>query len=95
MQSTHNTLSSLIAIHLHAHGFNTTFSQGEKSMAWAEYQGRLLLRLGRCKNVLIGCHDESTPLFNEFLERMGKKERPLICSRVKVLAAINGGTTQN
>jgi 3-oxoacyl-(acyl-carrier-protein) synthase len=95
MQSTHNTLSSLIAIHLHDHGFNTTFSQGEKSMAWAEYQGRLLLRLGRCKNVLIGCHDESTPLFNEFLERMGKKERPLICSRVKVLAAINGGTTQN
>lgn len=94
MQSTHNTLSSLIAIHLHDHGFNTTFSQGEKSMAWAEYQGRLLLRLGRCKTVLVGCHDESTPLFNEFLERMGHAPRPIVCSKVKVLAAVNG-CTQN
>ena len=92
MQSTHNTLSSLIAIHLHDHGFNTTVSQGEKSMAWAEYQGRLLLRLGRCKTVLVGCHDESTPLFNEFLKRMGKEERPMVSSRVKVLAAVNGDT---
>ena len=92
MQSTHNTLSSLIAIHLHDHGFNTTISQGKASMAWAEYQGRLLLRLGRCKTVLVGCHDESTPLFNEFLERMGLTPRPMVRSRVKVLAAVDGGT---
>ena len=92
MQSTHNTLSSLIAIHLHDHGFNTTISQGKASMAWAEYQGRLLLRLGRCKTVLVGCHDESTPLFNEFLKRIGLQPKPMVRSRVKVLAAVDGGT---
>lgn len=92
MQSTHNTLSSLIAIHLHDHGFNTTISQGKASMAWAEYQGRLLLRLGRCKTVLVGCHDESTPLFNEFLKRIGLLSKPMVRSRVKVLAAVDGGT---
>lgn len=92
MQSTHNTLSSLIAIHLHDHGFNTTISQGKASMAWAEYQGRLLLRLGRCKTVLVGCHDESTPLFNEFLKRIGLLPKPMVRSRVKVLAAVDGGT---
>lgn len=92
MQSTHNTLSSLIAIHLHDHGFNTTISQGKASMAWAEYQGRLLLRLRRCKTVLVGCHDESTPLFNEFMSRMGLMPRPMVRSRVKVLAAVDGGT---
>lgn len=92
MQSTHNTLSSLIAIHLHCYGFNTTISQAGMSMAWAEYQARLLLRLGRCRTVLVGCHDESTPLFNGFLEKMGYIERPLVGSWAKVLAAVNDST---
>lgn len=65
MQSTHNTLSSAIAIHLKCHGYNITFSQNNKSWAWSLYQARLLLRLGRCKSMLVGCHDESTQTFNE------------------------------
>lgn len=85
MQSTHNTLSSAIAIHLKCHGYNITFSQNNKSWAWSLYQARLLLRLGRCKSVLVGCHDESTQTFNELLRRMGKRPAPEIQSRVSVL----------
>lgn len=67
MQSTHNTLSSAIAIHLKCHGANLTFTQKEQSFDWALYQAKLLLRLGRAKTVLVGCHDERTALFNRFL----------------------------
>lgn len=67
MQSTHNTLSSAIAIHLKCHGANLTFTQKEQSFDWSLYQAKLLLRLGRAKTVLVGCHDERTALFNRFL----------------------------
>lgn len=67
MQSTHNTLSSAIAIHLKCHGANLTFTQKEQSFDWSLYQAKLLLRLGRAKTVLVGYHDERTALFNRFL----------------------------
>lgn len=85
MQSTHNTVSSLIAIHLKCHGYNITFTQGGKSLEWAVYQAKLLLRSGRYKTVLIGCHDESTPQYNTFMERIGKKETPMVYSVAMVL----------
>lgn len=87
MQSTHNTIGSLVAIHLKCHGYNITFTQGDKSWQWAVYQAKLLLRMGRCKTVLVGCHDESTPLFNEFLRQMGKPQLPPVHSVAVVLKA--------
>ena len=65
--------------------FKCLLSQNNKSWAWSLYQARLLLRLGRCKSVLVGCHDESTQTFNELLRRMGKRPAPEIQSRVSVL----------
>ena len=85
MQSTHNTIGSCVAIHLKCHGYNITFTQGGNSLDWALYQARLLLRSGRCKTVLVGCHDESTPLFNSFLRQMGRKELPYVHSIAMVL----------
>lgn len=85
MQSTHNTIGSLIAIHLKCHGYNITFTQGNRSMYWAMYQARLLLRSGRCKTVLVGCHDESTQQFNTFLSQMGKDPLPPVNSLAVVL----------
>lgn len=85
MQSTHNTMSSLVAIHLKCHGYNITFTQGDKSLEWAVYQAKLLLRSGRYKTVLVGCHDESTPQFNSFMERIGKKPLPMVNSVAMVL----------
>ncbi|MCD8304792.1 MAG: beta-ketoacyl-[acyl-carrier-protein] synthase family protein [Prevotellaceae bacterium] len=63
MQSTHNTLSANIAIQTHCHGYNITYSHGRASLEWALRDARRLIRSGRCGNVLVGYHDECTPLF--------------------------------
>jgi len=84
MQSTHNTIGSNIAIFTKCHGYNVTFSHGDRSLEWAIRDAKLLLAEGKCKYVLVGCHDESTPLYNSFLERLG--EKPL--NAVKSLAMI-------
>ena len=85
MQSTHNTVGSLIAIHLKCHGTNITISQGSRSLEWALYQARLLLRSGRCRTVLVGCHDESTQLLNAILEEGGRQPLPVVSSVALVL----------
>ena len=70
MQSTHNTVSSNIAIHTRCHGYNVTYTQQERSLEWALRDAELLLRSGRCKTVLVGWHDETTPLYRSFIERL-------------------------
>lgn len=67
MQSTHNTIGSNIAIKTHCHGYNTTYSQGIDSLRWAMIDAELLLRSGKCKTVLVGCHDEMTEKFSNFI----------------------------
>lgn len=89
MQSTHNTLSSAIAIRTKCHGYNITYSQGEESFEWAMRDARRLLRTGKANSVLVGYHDESTPLFQEFCRRAGKPEPPMICSKAVVLVRRN------
>lgn len=85
MQSTHNTIGSNIAIKTHCHGYNVTYTQESHSMEWAMRDAELLLRSGKVKNVLVGCHDESTPLFNSLLERSGQAALPAIHSVAMVL----------
>ena len=72
MQSTHNTIGSSIAIRTKCHGYNMTYSQGSDSLDWALRDARRLIATGKAKTVLVGCHDEATPLFQEFCRRMGK-----------------------
>lgn len=85
MQSTHNTIGSNIAIKTHCHGYNVTYTQESHSLEWAIRDAELLLRSGKVKNVLVGCHDESTPLFNTLLEKGGEKPLPSIHSIAMVL----------
>ena len=91
MQSTHNTVGSLIAIHLKCHGANITISHGSRSLEWAVYQAKLLLRSGRCRTVLVGCHDESTPLLNAICERSGQPTMPMVSSVAMVLSLKTAG----
>ena len=86
MQSTHNTIGSNIAIKTHCHGYNVTYTQERHSLEWAIRDAELLLRSGKVKNVLVGCHDESTPLFNTLLEKGGEKPLPSIHSIAMVLS---------
>ena len=85
MQSTHNTISSNIAIRLGCHGYNVTYTQDDDSLTWALRDAELLLRSGQCKTVLVGCHDETTPLFRELMKRLGEPEQPAVHSIAMVL----------
>ncbi len=86
MQSTHNTISSNIAMQLKCHGYNITYSQGEDSLNLALKDARRLLSSGKYKTVLVGLHDESTPLFRELMTRAGLKESKSIYSKSILLS---------
>lgn len=85
MQSTHNTISSNIAIRLGCHGYNVTYTQSDDSLEWALRDARLLLQSGRYKTVLVGCHDETTPLYRSLMARLGIHDLPAIHSIAIVL----------
>lgn len=86
MQSTHNTIGSAIAIRTQCHGYNITYTQGKDSMKWALRDAERLIRMGKAKTVLVGCHDESSPLFKSFYEYLNFSI-PQIYSRSVVLRA--------
>ena len=89
MQSTHNTISSNIAIRLKCYGYNTTYTQGDHSLEWAMRDAELLLKSGKAKTVLVGIHDETTPVFRDIMSRLGKKYDYSIHSLVMVLSCGN------
>lgn len=86
MQSTHNTISSNIAIRTKCHGYNITYTQGDKSLDWAIRDAKLLLKTGKVKNVLVGCHDEATEEYSNFMKRLGCGETNSINSIAMVLS---------
>ena len=86
MQSTHNTIGSAIAIRTKCHGYNITYTQGKDSMKWALRDAERLIRMGKAKTVLVGCHDESSPLFQSFYDYLNLSV-PQIYSRSVVLKA--------
>lgn len=60
MQSTHNTLASLIGIRTGSHGYNATYSHGGLSFESALDDAWTQLRMGRFGNALVGAFDEVT-----------------------------------
>ena len=61
MQSTHNTISSLIAIILKCHGYNNTYSHKGLSFDSALLDAWLQIKTGSIRTALVGSHDEVTP----------------------------------
>ncbi len=90
MQSTHNTIGSAIAIRTKCHGYNTTYTQGAQSLEWAMKDAQRLIATGQAENVLIGCHDESTETFQNFMKQLGSTIPPTIYSRSIVLRRKKG-----
>ena len=86
MQSTHNTISSNVAIRLGCHGYNITYTQDDDSLEWALRDAKQLLKSGKCKTVLVGCHDETTPLYRKLMQRLGFNNLPSIHSKAIVLS---------
>lgn len=71
MQSTHNTIGSLIAILNKCHGYNVTYANGDTSTENALLDAVTQLTLGDIDNALVGAHDEMTPCYYTLLERIG------------------------
>ena len=76
MQSTHNTISSLISIHDHLHGYNTTYSHKSVSFDSALLDAFTQLRLGDIQTALVTGNDEMTPSYFNILQRAGYVGQP-------------------
>lgn len=87
MQSTHNTISSLIAIRLGCHGYNNTYSQKGVSFESALFDAWLQIKSGEISTALVGSHDEVTPLMEHILQR-SLSDRTLL-SEASVAAVIS------
>lgn len=85
MQSTHNTLSSAIAIRTKCHGYNTTYSHGDESFEWAMRDAVRLIQTGKVNSVLVGSFDESTPSFSMIAERSGEEKPQDIFAKAIVI----------
>lgn len=71
MQSTHNTISSLISIHTKNHGYNVTYSQKGASFDSALMDAWVQIQTAQINNALVGGHDEMTPSYFTLLQRIG------------------------
>lgn len=71
MQSTHNTISSVIAVYLHCHGYNTTYSHRGSSLESALLDAWMQIRSGEIETALVGWFDEEEPLCAESLRSIG------------------------
>jgi 3-oxoacyl-(acyl-carrier-protein) synthase len=71
MQSTHNTVASLIAIHTGNHGYNSTYSHGEQSFECALQDAYLQIKSGRIRSALVCANDELTDSLREKTAQCG------------------------
>ena len=71
MQSTHNTISSLVAIQTKNHGYNVTYAHKGISFDSALQDAWLQFRLGKIDSALVGGHDEMTETFYHILKKGG------------------------
>ena len=71
MQSTHNTISSLVAIQLKNHGYNVTYAHKSISFDSALQDAWMQMQLGKINSALIGGHDEMTETFYNILKKGG------------------------
>lgn len=92
MQSTHNTASSLIGIHTHSHGYNSTYTQKGLSFDSALYDAWLQFRLGKIGSALVGSHDEMTPVFAGFMRKANHVKQCEICSEAAVSVLLSNQT---
>jgi len=76
IHSTHNTISSQIAIRLKCNGYNNTFVHRGISFELALQDAMLLFGQKKINTALVGGHDEMTPAYFGLLDRIGfwKKE---------------------
>ena len=71
MQSTHNTICSLVAIQTKNYNYNATYAHKGISFESALNDAWLQFRLGKIDSALVGCHDEMTETFYRIMKKGG------------------------
>jgi len=71
MQSTHNILSSTIAIDLKCHGYNSTYVHRGVSFENALADAVMQLNHGKIRTALVGAYEEMTDNYFIFFDRIG------------------------
>lgn len=89
MMSTHNTISSAVAILLHCHGRNCTYSHKDISFESALLDAYLQLSGGRLSNALVGSHDETIPETYRLLKDCGYYDGTVTASEASVAMALS------
>lgn len=86
MQSTHNTVSSAIAIRTKTTAYNTTYSHGAMSFEWTLLDAWMQMHLDKIDTALVGGQDEMTENFYEMLCTRGivGKEGMAPCGEVSM-----------
>ena len=77
MQSTHNTIASLIAILTGNHGYNSTYAQGKQSMNCAMADISAQMSLGLIRNALVLEFDEEVETWDKVLALIGDKTQAI------------------
>ena len=84
IQSTHNTVASLMAILTHNHGYNATYSQGKQSLACAMTDISCQMALGRIRSALVLEFDEQVEVWDEVLSHIGEKTHNIARAQVYI-----------
>lgn len=92
MQSTHNTISSGIAIYTQCHGYNSTYSQDDISFESALQDAFLMISGGEAHSALVGAHDEATDLTFSLLEKAGYADKGYPLSEGNVAMMLGDGS---
>ena len=84
IQSTHNTVASLLAVLTGNHGYNSTYSQGSRSLECALTDIRCQMALGRISSALVLEFDEQVEAWDRHLLPLGEKTQNIARARVYV-----------
>jgi len=71
INSTHNTISSHIAVHLKCTGYNSTYVHLGVSFESALLDAFMQFQLGRIRTAIVGGHDEMIPNYFFLLDKVG------------------------
>ena len=77
IQSTHNTIASLIAILTGNHGYNSTYSQGHQSFSCALKDIETQIALGQIRNALVLEFDEEVEVWDKVLALIGTRTQAI------------------
>lgn len=97
MQSTHNTVSSALAIYTKTHGYNVTYSHGGLSFEQALFDAWMQMQLGTISTALVGGHDEMVESHFELLQKTGYigVEGMVPCGEVAMSMLLNSDNSQD